>query len=448
MKRLVEDDILAWKDRADRKPMVLMGARQVGKTWLMRDFGRKHFARVHEFNFDDTPDLASVFEGTKDPASILARLAAISGARIDIGRDVIIFDEIQECGNALNSLKYFCEKCPQLAILAARSLLGVKMRRKRGSSHELPQTYPVGKVELLNVEPVSFSEFLRARNEPLWEYFMSVRGVEPIPDVFHRKLTDEYRLYLMVGGMPEVVANYIANEDPARVVKLQEDLVALYENDIVKYNGELDAAKILVVLRSVVPQLAKENSKFIYGALREGARGRGYEEAIEWLVSAKMVRRIHNVGEIAYPLAAYEVRNAFKLYLNDVGMLRSVAGVSTESLALDRDFPFKGRFVENFVLQQLAGQVEGAVHYYAERADREIDFVLQHDSVAVPVEVKAGESKKAASFKTFVNARHPRYAIRFSERNLKQDGAFVNIPLYLVSRFWNCLPRPVLASRT
>lgn len=157
------------------------------------------------------------------------------------------------------------------------------------------------------------------------------------------------------------------------------------------------------------------------------------------MVSARMVRRIHNVGEIAYPLAAYEMRNAFKLYLNDVGMLRSMAGVSTESLALDRDFPFKGRFVENYELQQLAGQVEGMVHYYAERADREIDFVLQHDSVTVPVEVKAGESRKAASFKTFVNARHPRYAIRFSERNLRQDGAFVNIPLYLASRFKNLL---------
>ena len=439
MKRDVEKDILAWKNRDQRKPLVLMGARQVGKTWLMRDFGRRHFARVHEFNFDDTPDLASVFEGTKDPIAILTRLSAISGAKIDVENDVVVLDEIQECGEALNALKYFCEKCPKLAVLAAGSLLGVKLRRKRGNPRKLPQTYPVGKVELLNVEPLSFSEFLQGRNPSLWEFFMSIRGVEPIPEIFHRKLMDEYRLYLMVGGMPEVVADYIDNGDPARVVKLQSDLVALYENDIVKYNGEIDAAKILVVLRSVVPQLAKENGKFIYGALRAGARGRGYEEAIEWLVSARMVRRVHNVGEIAYPLAAYEVRNAFKLYMNDVGMLRSAAGVSTEALALDRDFPFKGRFVENYVLQQLAGCSEGRVHYYAERADREIDFVFQHGDVAVPVEVKAGESKKAASFKSFVNARHPRYAIRFSERNLRQDGAFVNIPLYLVSRFAACL---------
>ena len=224
-----------------------------------------------------------------------------------------------------------------------------------------------------------------------------------------------------------------------RVRKLQQDLVQLYENDIVKYNGEIDAAKILAVLRSVVPQLAKENSKFVYGVLREGARGRGYEEAIEWLVSARMVRRVHNLDTIEYPLSAHDVRNAFKLYLNDIGMLKIAAGITDESLMLDRDFPFKGRFVENYVLQQFAGKTVGSVHYWAERADREIDFVIQHGENVVPVEVKSGGNKRASSFKGYVNSRKPKFAIRFSERNLKKDGAFVNIPLYLVSRFADCL---------
>ena len=444
MKRDIEVDISAWKSRVDRKPLVFMGARQVGKTWLMRDFGKRNFANVHEFNFDDNPDLARVFKESKDPAVILPQLAILSGRKIDIENDVVIFDEIQDCGEALNALKYFYEKCPRLAVMSAGSLLGVKIRRKRKSGDaaalpDLPKTYPVGKVEILDVEPVSFPEFLHERNSMLWEFYQSIKGHEPIPEALHNELWKQYLLYLTVGGMPEVVASYLEEGDPARVRKLQHDLVTLYENDIVKYNGELDAAKILVVLRSVVPQLAKENSKFVYGALRDGARARGYEEAIEWLVSARMVRRVNNLRRIEYPLAAQSVRNAFKLYLNDIGMLRDVAAVNGESLILEKDFSFKGHYVENYVLQQLAGKTEGSVHYWAERAESEIDFVIQQDGEAVPIEVKAGTDRKCAAFKSFVNNRHPRCAIRFSALNLKRDGAFVNIPLYLVPRFSACL---------
>jgi predicted AAA+ superfamily ATPase len=312
-------------------------------------------------------------------------------------------------------------------------------KKKKDGTIEPPKTYPVGNVEIMDVEPVSFPEFLREKDNALWEYYMSVHGVDPLPEIFHRRLWDAYCIYLTVGGMPEVVASHLSEGDPAHVSKLQQDLVTLYENDIVKYNGEIDAAKILAVLRSVVPQLAKENSKFVYGAIREGARGRGYEEAIEWLVSARMVRRVRNLDAIEYPLSAHDMRNAFKLYLNDIGMLKVTAGITDGSLILDKDFAFKGRFVENYVLQQLAGRTIGPVHYWAERADREIDFVIQHEDNAVPVEVKAGGDKKASSFKGFVNSRHPKFAIRFSERNLKKDGAFVNIPLYLAPRFSACL---------
>ena len=444
MKRDIEDKIFEWKSRNNRKPLILMGARQVGKTWLMRDFGKRNFAAVHEFNFDDNPDLARVFAQSKDPSVILPQLSILSGRKIDIENDVVIFDEIQDCGNALNALKYFHEKCPQLAVMSAGSLLGVKIRQRRRygqdeSVPDMPKTYPVGKVELLDVEPVSFPEFLHERNEMLWEFYQSISGQEPLPEPIHNELWKQYLIYLTVGGMPEVVSSYLEEGDPARVRKLQHDLVTLYENDIVKYNGELDAAKILVVLRSVVPQLAKENSKFIYGALREGARARGYEEAIEWLVSARMVRRVNNLKRIEYPLAVQSVRNAFKLYLNDIGMLRDVAAVNGESLILEKDFSFKGHFVENYVLQQLAGRTEGNVHYWAERAESEIDFVIQMDGEAVPIEVKAGTDRKCAAFKSFVNNRRPRYAIRFSALNLKRDGAFVNIPLYLVPRFSACL---------
>lgn len=439
MEREVESQIMAWKRRADRKPLVLMGARQVGKTWLMEDFGRRNFANVHKFNFDSQSELKQLFVRDKDPDILLPKLSLLSGAKIDTKRDVVIFDEIQECGDALNSLKYFNEKCPELAIMSAGSLLGVKINKKRKKNEDLPKTYPVGKVELLDVEPVSFPEFLRARNEMLWEFYMSIKGQNPIDEIFHNQLWSEYLLYLVIGGMPEVVSSYLTEGDPKRVKKLQSDLVALYENDIVKYNGEIDAAKILVILRSVVSQLAKENSKFIYGASVPGARARGYEEAIEWLVSAHMVRRVNNLEKIEYPLERYDVRNAFKLYLNDVGMLKSMAGVSNESLLLDKDFSFKGHLVENYVFQQLANRTDSKLHYWAERSEREIDCVVQYGDEVIPIEIKAGKDKSAAAFKSFVNKHHPKYAIRFSEMNLRKDGAFVNIPLYLVPRFAACL---------
>lgn len=441
MQRDVENEILCWKSSDDRKPLVLMGARQVGKTWLMRDFGKRNFAAVHEFNFDGNVDLASVFRSTKEPAELLPKLSVLSGRKIDVERDVVIFDEIQECGDALNSLKYFYEKRPQLAVMAAGSLLGLKLGRRKESREgdNGPKSYPVGKVELLDVEPMTFGEFLRERDRPLWEFYVAIAGDKPLDDIFHRKLWDAYLLYLTIGGMPEVVSSYLRQGDIRRVNKLQRDLLSLYEDDIVKYNGTIDAGKILVVWRSVVPQLAKENSKFLYGALREGARARGYEDAIEWLVSARLVRRVFNVSEMGYPLSAYELRSAFKLYLLDVGLLKQMASVADEAIMLDKDFPLKGHLAENYVLQQLHGQTESSVCYYAERSDREIDFVTQHRAEVMPIEVKAGADKKCATFKSYVNGHRPKYAIRFSERNLRRDGSFTNVPLYLASRYAACL---------
>lgn len=444
MKRAIESELICWKKRSDRKPLVLLGARQVGKTWLMREFAKKNFAFAHVFNFDITPALGILFRDSKDPADLLPKLSVFSGRRIDLERDVVIFDEIQNCSEALNALKYFHEKCSQLAIMSAGSLLGVKLRqskeRRAGTAAFIsPQSYPVGQVELIDVEPLTFSEFLCAHNESLWEYYNTLKGTAPIPEVFHRQLLDEYTLYLTLGGMPEVVASYLKEGDPKRVQKLQHDLVTLYEDDIVKYNNEIDAAKILVVLRSIVPQLAKENSKFVYGALKEGARAREYEEAIEWLLSARIVRRVNNLSKMEYPLSSYTVRNAFKLYLNDIGLLKQMAGLTNASLMLKDDFAFKGCFVENYVLQQLIRHTEGEVHYWSKRAEQEIDFVLQYEGEIVPVEVKAGTDKKSASFKKYVNQNASRYAIRFSELNLRQDGCFVNIPLYLAERYPFCL---------
>ena len=426
-----------------RKPLVLMGARQVGKTWLMRDFGKRNFARVHEFNFDGSADLASVFIHTKKPDELLRKLSIIDGVKINPSEDLVIFDEIQECSEALNSLKYFNEDCPELAIIAAGSLLGVKLGRGKNGADKVPRSYPVGKVELLDVEPMSFGEYLRERDAALYGLWESVSGTEPLDDIFHRRLLDVYDEYLIVGGMPECAGEFLAHGDVGKVCKIQRDLLALYEDDVVKHNGPIDAEKVLVVLRSLVPQLAKANGKFVYGVAREGARAREYEGAIEWLVSARMVRRIHNVTAMSYPLSAQEIRNAFKLYHLDVGLVRELAEVQPKSIALNEDFPFKGRLAENYVLQQLQGRSDGATRYWSEREEKEIDFVIQHDGEIIPVEVKSGEDRRATTFKNYVKAKCPRWAIRFSRRNLKKDGGFVNIPLYLAERFTACLEEEI-----
>ena len=420
-----------------RKPLVLMGARQVGKTWLMRDFGKRNFARVHEFNFDGSADLASLFIHTKKPDELLRKLSIIDGVKINPSVDLVVFDEIQECSDALNSLKYFNEDCPELAIIAAGSLLGVKLGKGKGG--KAPQSYPVGKVELLDVEPMSFGEYLRERDAALYGLWESVSGTEPLDDIFHRRLLDVYDEYLIVGGMPECAGEFLAHGEVGKVCKIQRDLLALYEDDVVKHNGPIDAEKVLVVLRSLVPQLAKANGKFVYGVAREGARAREYEGAIEWLVSARMVRRIHNVTAMSYPLSAQEIRNAFKLYHLDVGLMRELAEVQPKSIALNEDFTFKGRLAENFVLQQLQGRSDGATRYWSEREEKEIDFVVQHGGEVIPIEVKSGEDRRATTFKNYVKAKCPRWAIRFSRRNLKKDGGFVNIPLYLAERFAACL---------
>ena len=419
-----------------------MGARQVGKTWLMRDFGKRNFARVHEFNFEGSVDLASVFANTKKPDDLLRKLSIISGVKINPTEDLVIFDEIQECADALNSLKYFNEDRPDLAIVAAGSLLGVKLgKRKNAAGGMFPLSYPVGKVELLDVEPMTFGEYLQEKDASLHEYWAGIAGCEPLDEIFHHRLLDAYDEYLIVGGMPECVSEYLTNGDVAEVRKTQRDLLALYEDDIVKHNGPIDAAKVLVVLRSLVPQLAKANGKFIYGVAKEGARAREYEGAIEWLASARIVRRIHNVAKVVYPLSAQEIRNAFKLYHLDIGLLRELSEVQPKSIALNEDFAFKGRLAENYVLQQLQGRSDGATRYWSEREEKEIDFVVQHEGEVIPVEVKAGEDKKASTFKNYVKEKRPRWAIRFSRRNLKHDGGFVNIPLYLAERFADCLVR-------
>ncbi|MGN8800077.1 ATP-binding protein [Candidatus Merdisoma sp. HCP28S3_D10] len=425
MRRNAIQDLVNWKSSEDRKPMVLKGARQVGKTWLMKEFGRNYYDKIAYFNFDEEDELKSVFEVNKNPQRILELLSMIQGEKIEPGTTLIIFDEIQECPEALNSLKYFKEKANEYHVIAAGSLLGTLLAQ--------PKSYPVGMVNLLDIYPLTFDEFLEATEPSLYAYYMSIQKEQQIEEIFHNRLLEVYHNYLIIGGMPECVASWIKYKDPAKVSRIQHELIEVYENDFSKHNGKVNSGRILMVFRSIVAQLAKPNEKFMYGAVREGARARDFEEAIEWLVSAGMLNRVYNVSRMEHPLSAFDRLDQFKLFLFDTGMLKTMAGIDNSAILLKNDYQFKGPLTENFVLQQLRGQFEVEPRYYSDK-NREIDFVLQYGTEIIPVEVKGGEDKSAPSFKRYIAEHEPKYALRFSKRGYRKDGYISNIPLYLARK--------------
>ncbi|MBR5162712.1 MAG: ATP-binding protein [Schwartzia sp.] len=426
MEREAMNRLISWKDSPDRKPLILKGARQVGKTWLMREFGKRCYENVVYLNFDEEEQLKSLFATNKNPQQLLPLLSLMSNTPIQPGKTLLIFDEVQECAEALNSLKYFHEQANEYHIVAAGSLLGTFL--------SAPKSYPVGQVNVLTLYPLDFAEFLAATDEALSVYYEQLAPNDEIPDLFHSRLLDTYHSYLIVGGMPECVHAWSQHNDPARVAQIQSELLSVYEHDFTKYNRRINAARILMVFRSIVPQLAKENEKFSYGVVKQGARAREFEEAVEWLISAGILHRIHNVSKPEHPLPAFAVQNHFKLFLFDVGLLKQMAGVDNEGIILETPYQFKGALTENFALQQMIGKVPTVPCYYAPGSTHEIDFLLQNKAQIIPVEVKAGQSRMAASFKRYLQKYAPKRAIRLSQRNYKQEEAFVNIPVYLAGR--------------
>ena len=425
MERTAMNRLLSWRDSEDRKPLILKGARQVGKTWLMQEFGKRYYKNVISINFDEEEELKSVFATNKNPHRIIELLSLLSGEKIQPGESLILFDEVQECPEALNSLKYFQEKANEYHVIAAGSLLGTLLAQ--------PKSYPVGKINVLEIFPLSFDEFLSAVDAPLYRYYMSVEKGTVIENIFHTRLLDLYHYYMIIGGMPECVSSWISHKDPQKVLTIQKELITIYENDFSKHHGKVNSGRILMVFRSIVSQLAKENEKFIYGAVRQGGRARDFEEAIEWLVSAGMLNRVYNVSKPEHPLPAFDKLDAFKLYLFDTGLLKCMAGVDNSAILLKSDFQFKGPLTENFVLQQLLPQFEVAPRYYATRYG-EIDFLLQMGSEIFPVEVKGGNDKSAPTFKKYIKEKQPSTAIRFSEMGYVRDGMITNIPLYLAGK--------------
>ncbi len=426
MKRNAIEQLLAWKNSTDRKPLVLKGARQVGKTWLMEEFGRLYYDDTFYFNFDEEDELQSVFKTNKNPHRIIELLGMIKGKKILPEKHLIIFDEVQECSEALNSLKYFCEKANEYHIISAGSLLGTLLAK--------PKSYPVGKVNLLNISPMTFDEFLAALDEGLYSYYTAIQKGQQIEEIFHHRLLDAYNYYLIIGGMPECVQSWITHKDPAEISRIQQELIELYENDFSKHNGKVNSGRILMVFRSLVTQLSKDNEKFIFGCVREGARAREFEEAIEWLVSAGMVMRIYNVSKPEHPLKAYEQLNHFKLFMFDVGLMKQMAAISNEAILLKSDYQFKGALTENYVLQQIKAIYDTEPKYYAPTSTNEIDFVVQDGMNIIPIEVKAGESVTSASFKNYIKEYKPEKAVRLSKLGYEINDSFVNLPLYLANK--------------
>ena len=426
----IERDIIKqlteWKNRTKRKPLILQGARQVGKTWILNEFGKTQFDDIALFNFDEDPDLKQFFENTKDVARILQNLSLVHGKTIEPEKTLIVFDEIQECNDALNTLKYFCENAPEYCIACAGSLLGVAM--SRGAS------FPVGKVDFMTIHPVSFLEFLHSADSDMATYLLSLDSIEPIPDLFFNRIFEKFRMYYICGGMPEAIVELLDGGNTARVQEVLQNILNAYVLDFSKHAENKDVPKIAYIWNSLPSQLARENKKFLYQTVKPGARAREYEEALLWLVNAGLVHRIYRSRKPELPLASYDDLTAFKLYALDVGLLRRLSGLAPSAISEGNRLltEFKGALTENYILQSLVRQFEGMPRYWTSGNTAEVDFILQIENDVVPIEVKAGENTVGRSLSVYRKEFSPPISIRYSMRNLKMDGSLVNIPLFMV----------------
>ena len=428
MERYAMQKLVQWKQRKNRKPLILKGARQVGKTWLMQEFGKRYFKNTAYVNFDRNDHMADVFEQDYNVERILMAINIETGVKIVPGETLIIFDEIQENPRAIASLKYFCEDAPEYAIIAAGSLLGVAIHK--GVS------FPVGKVDTLELHPLCFREFLSAVGEEGLVSLLDNKDTA-LMEVFQDKYIDWLKKYYFIGGMPEVVATFIENKDFSEVRYLQKRIIELYEDDFSKHTTENELPRIRMVWNSIPMQLAKENKKFFFGKIKEGARAKDFELAIEWLQDCGLIKKVYNVSKPAMPLKAYIEFSAFKLYLLDVGLLGAMSELDAKSILQGNTIftEFKGAMTEQYVLQQLVSDTEYTPYYFSEsKSEGEIDFLVQKGMDVIPIEVKAEENLRAKSLKVFCNKYQPNIAIRTSMSNYREQEWMTNIPLWVISR--------------
>lgn len=433
MERFALQKLIDWKDSRYRKPLILRGARQVGKTWLLKEFGKTCYENIAYFNFDEHEEYKQFFENTKDIRRILDNLTFASGSEINPGSTLIIFDEIQECPKALNTLKYFYENANEYHVVCAGSLLGISLAK--------PSSFPVGMVNFLNIYPMTFTEFLLAcGNINLKNYLDSINIIEEIPDAFFNPLCEKLKIYFVTGGMPEVVRRWAEEKRVEGVQETLSDIISSYEKDFAKHTDTKDIPKINMIWKSVPSQLAKENKKFLYKVVKEGARAREYEDALDWLCEADLLTKIFRISKPALPLSAYDDLSAFKIYLMDVGILRKVVSLAPSAITEgNRLFiEFKGSLTENFILQSLKPEFEVTPRYWAtDNPKYEVDFVIQRENDIIPIEVKSSTDKNNTSLRKFKEIFSSEYEdkqllrVRFSLRNLCLDKDVLNIPLFM-----------------
>lgn len=421
--------LLAWKNSPYRKPLILKGVRQVGKTWILKEFGKLYYKNIAYFNFDENKEYKQFFETTKNVERILQNLMLASGQKIEPENTLIIFDEVQDCPEVINAMKYFCENAPQYHVACAGSLLGITLAK--------PSSFPVGKVNFMQINPMNFTEFLLANgDENLTKFIEQIDKIEPIPDAFFNPLYEKLKMYYVTGGMPESVLMWAKARDVNAMQETLFEIITAYERDFAKHPNVSEFPKISMIWNSIPSQLARENKKFLYKVVKNGARAREYEDALQWLVSAQLVYKIYRNTAPNLPIAAYDDVSAFKIYLADVGLLRRLAQLAPTAFAEgNRLFTeFKGALTENYVLQALLTQFEVMPRYWSQtNPPYEVDFLIQRENDIFPVEVKSEANINSRSLKKFKELfpNQTKLRIRFSLNNLKLDEDMLNIPLFM-----------------
>ena len=430
MERLQFDKLIIWKNSRDRKPLIIRGARQVGKTWLIKEFGKKEYSQTAYLNFESSKSLKNLFAIDFDIQRIITAIQIETDVQIDATNTLIIFDEIQECEGALNSLKYFFENAPQYHIIAAGSLLGVALHQHT--------SFPVGKVDFLELYPLNFAEFLLALNKKSLYNLLLSRDWELITS-FKSKYIELLRQYYFIGGMPEAVNSFSLENNFTRVRTIQKNILNAYEQDFSKHAPHDIVPRIRMIWQSIPSQLSKENRKFIFGALKHGARAKEFEMAMAWLIDSGLIHKVQRVSKPAIPLIAYSDISAFKLYLVDVGLLGAMGDIDIKSIIEGNSIfqEFKGAMTEQYVLQQLMYRQELSIHYWStEKSTAEVDFIIQFEGKVIPIEVKAEENLQSKSLKSYFQQYNPSVSIRTSMSDYRIDNWLTNIPLYAIGNDW------------
>ncbi len=429
MERTLITKLVEWKEKSNRKPLILKGVRQCGKTYLLKEFGKRHYESCAYFNFEENEALKSVFEKDYDTSRILFELGLYFGKTIEQGKTLLILDEIQECDRAITAMKYFCENAPEYHIVCAGSLLGIALQKQF--------SFPVGKVDFLTLYPMSFSEFLRAADsEALADFVENFKKGDNLPEVIGEKLATFLRQYYITGGMPEVVQVWCNTHSIEQIEIVQQAIINSYELDFAKHAPTKNFPKLTAIWRSIPEQLAKENTKFIFSHVKKGWRSKDLEDALEWLIAAGLVYKVCKIEKPFIPLSSYADDTSFKLYMSDIGILRKLSKLPYEVVldATPTYKEFKGSMAENYVLCELLRSVDDTAYYWSSGNTAEVDFIIQSGTEIVPIEVKSEKNVKARSLAEYRKKFSPKYSVKTSMKHETDGDEVLNIPLYLISQ--------------